>query len=100
MVAPTIGVDSGGQPGHAPPIIKMGAKPLFCPPNNQTRIFIFFYLKKKMKKAETETKKENTKKREQILNEGYNFLKKSCRGLKKVIRNFYNRIFKQNFLEW
>ena len=29
-----IGVDSGvGQPGHAPPpIIKMGAKPLFCPP--------------------------------------------------------------------
>ena len=27
-----IGVDSGGQPGHAPPIIKMGSKPLFCPP--------------------------------------------------------------------
>ena len=26
-----IGVDSGGQPGHAPPIIKMGGKPLFVP---------------------------------------------------------------------
>src|SRR6218665_1037222 len=35
----TIGVDSGGQPGDAPPIIRIRAKPLFCPPNNQTRIF-------------------------------------------------------------
>ena len=28
-----------GQPGTRPPIIRMGAKPLFCPPNNQTRFF-------------------------------------------------------------
>src|SRR6218665_1351324 len=34
----TIGVDSGGSPGTRPPIIRMGAKPLFCPLNNQTRI--------------------------------------------------------------
>ena len=26
-----IGVDSGGQPGHAPPIIRMGANPFFAP---------------------------------------------------------------------
>jgi len=34
-----IGVDSGGQPGHVPPIIKWGAKPLLCPPINHWRIF-------------------------------------------------------------
>jgi len=45
-VAGPIGVDSVGQPGHAPPIIKMGGKTPFCPPNNQTRIFVYFYLKK------------------------------------------------------
>src|SRR6218665_2583072 len=40
----TIGVDSGGSArARAPPIIKIGgAKPLFLPPNNQTRIFNFF----------------------------------------------------------
>src|SRR6218665_2634048 len=43
-VIPYIGVDSGGgSPGTRPPIIKMGAKPIFCRPNNRTRIF---YLKK------------------------------------------------------
>src|SRR6218665_2992193 len=38
-----------GQPGHAPPIIKMGAKPPFAP-NYQTRIFYFFILKKHERK--------------------------------------------------
>jgi len=27
----SIGVDSGGSPGTRPPIIEMGAKPLFAP---------------------------------------------------------------------
>src|SRR6218665_370203 len=28
-----------GQPGHAPPIIELGAKVSFCPPKIQVRIF-------------------------------------------------------------
>src|SRR6218665_1962951 len=36
----------GGSPGTHPGIIKMGAKPLFLPPNNQTRILFFFIYKK------------------------------------------------------
>ena len=43
---PAIGVDSGGQPGHAPPIIKMGGGQI-CSPNNQRRIFYFFIFVKK-----------------------------------------------------
>src|SRR6218665_2013530 len=43
----TIGVDSGGRPVHAPPIIKMGGKTSFCPPNNQTRIFYVLLFKKR-----------------------------------------------------
>ena len=42
-VVDTIGVDSGGQPGHAPPIIRMGAKPLFCPPIIRREFFNFLY---------------------------------------------------------
>jgi len=77
----SIGVDSGGQPGHAPPIIKMG-KPLFCPSNNQTRICNFFYLKKikHERKQKQRQRKKNTKKREYIFNEGCHFLK-SCNML-------------------
>ena len=36
----------GVSPGTRPPIIRRGAKPLFCPPNNQRIIFLFLYLKK------------------------------------------------------
>src|SRR6218665_664572 len=86
MVAPTIGVDSGGQPGHAPPIIRMGAKPLFYPPNNQTRIFLFCLFKKNMK--ESRNRDNNTKKTEYILNERCKFCKKVVDDLKKVVINF------------
>src|SRR6218665_3566949 len=41
-----IGLDSGGQPGHAPPIIKMGAKKPFCPPIIRREFFLVFLLKK------------------------------------------------------
>ena len=47
LLIKSIGVDSWGSPGMRPPIIKMGANPLFAPPaNNQTRILNFFNLKK------------------------------------------------------
>ena len=36
----------GGSPGTRPPIIRMGEKPLFAPPNNQTRIEKKFLFKK------------------------------------------------------
>jgi len=68
----------------------MGAKPLFCLPNNQTRICNFFHLKKikHERKQKQRQRKKNTKKREYILNEGYNFLKKVVDD-KKSPQKFY-----------
>ena len=40
ITLPNIGVDLGGQPGRAPPIIVLGAKVSFCPPIIQVRIFL------------------------------------------------------------
>jgi len=98
----SIGVDSGGSPGtRLPPLIKMGEKLLFCLPNNQTRIcnVVIFY--KTWKKAETETKKENTKKTEYILNEGCHFWKKLLLMTKKrsseILENrrgFFQKLFR------
>src|SRR6218665_3940133 len=42
-----MGVDSGGQPGHAPPIIKMGQNPFFAPQIIRREFFNFFYFKEK-----------------------------------------------------
>src|SRR6218665_3576895 len=43
----SVGVDSGGQPGHAPPIIRMGGKnPFLPPPIIRREFFNFVYLKK------------------------------------------------------
>ena len=69
-----IGVDSGGSPGTRPPIIRMGETP-FLPPNNQTRIFYFVYLKK-INMKESRNRDNNTKKTEHILNERCKFCKK------------------------
>ena len=52
----------GSARACTPPIMKMGAKPLFCPPIIRREFFIFVILKEKTwKKAETETKKEKYK---------------------------------------
>src|SRR6218665_2431824 len=43
----SIGIDSGGAArARTPPIIRMGAKPLFCPPIIRREFFNFVYLKK------------------------------------------------------
>src|SRR6218665_3371015 len=66
----------------------MGAKPLFCPPNNQTRIFKFC-LYKKINMKESRNRYNNTKKTEYILNERCQFCKKKLSMTKKnVFRNF------------
>ena len=60
----SIGVDSGGQPGHAPPNNEDGGQnPFLAPPIIRREFFIFGILKEKItwKKAETETKKEKYK---------------------------------------
>src|SRR6218665_3642857 len=66
----------------------MGAKPLFCPPNNQTRILKFVYLKK-INMKESRNRDNNTKKTEYILNERCKFCKKKLSMTKKkIVRNF------------
>src|SRR6218665_1187757 len=89
-----IGVDSGGQPGHAPPIIRMGGKPLFCPPNNQTRFFNFVYLKK-INMKESRNRDNNTKKTEYILNERCKFCKKKLSTMRifERIEDNFSRFF-------
>src|SRR6218665_103777 len=44
------------------PLIKMGGKNPLFPPNNQTRIFYFFNLKKNMKESRRNRDKERTRK--------------------------------------
>src|SRR6218665_3717808 len=67
----------------------MGAKPLFCPLNNQTRLFLILLFKKN-KMKESRNRDNNTKKMEYILNE-------RCKKVvddykKKVVRNFGENI--------
>src|SRR6218665_2301602 len=98
-----IGVDSGGQPGHAPPNnYDGGGQNPFLPPNNQTRIFKFC-LFKKINMKESRNRDNNTKRTEYILNERCQFCKKKLSMTKKkVVRNFEeNRreLFKIFFLK-
>jgi len=68
-----IGVDSGGQPGHAPPIIKMWGQILVSPPIMRGEFFICYNFKKRLKKAETKTEKYKgvyVHVRQKIFNEG------------------------------
>src|SRR6218665_787422 len=58
--ARSIGVDSGGKPGHAPPIIKMGQNPFFAPPIIR-REFLFFLFKKNMKESRNRDKERKYK---------------------------------------
>jgi len=90
-------VDSGGQPGHAPPIIKMGANPFFAPPIIRREFFIFY--KKHERKQKQRQRKKNTKKVEYILNEGCTFLRKSCRWKKGHQKFLRIEGFFQNFFE-
>src|SRR6218665_142227 len=87
-----------GQPGHAPPIIKMGGKTAFCPPIIRRKFVIFYFKKETRKKAEeTETKKEKYKEK------GVNcvhFLKKLSMTKKRSSEFFENRrMFFTKFLE-
>src|SRR6218665_487596 len=75
-----------GQPGHAPPIIRMGGKTPFCPPPIIRReVFNFVYLKK-INTKKSRNRDNNTKRTEYILNERCQFCKKVVE--KKVVRNF------------
>src|SRR6218665_217473 len=53
-----IGVDSGGQPGHAPPIIKMGGQnPFLAPPIIRADfLFCSIFVKKNMKERRNREK--------------------------------------------
>src|SRR6218665_1023227 len=74
----------------------MGAKPLFCPPNNQTRIFLFCLLKK-INIKESRNRDNNTKKMKYILNERCKFCKKLSMT-KKRLSEILERI-EGNFLK-
>src|SRR6218665_3838555 len=69
----------------------MGAKPLFCPPNNQTRI-LKFCLFKKINMKESRNRDNNTKKTEYILNERCKFCKKKLSMTKKRSSEIFERI--------
>src|SRR6218665_3266271 len=87
-----------GKPGHALPIIKMGANPLFCPPNNQTRIF-YFCLFKKNKMKESRNRDNNRKKTEYILNERCKFFVRNFgENRRELFQDFLSENkFAQNF---
>src|SRR6218665_3873137 len=84
-----------GQPGHAPPIIRMGGQnPFFAPPIIRREFCNFVYLKK-INMKESRNRDNNTKRTEYILNERCQFCKKSCRKkrsseiLERIEGNFF-----------
>src|SRR6218665_2351403 len=77
-----IGVGSAGQPGHAPPIIKMGGKTPFLPPNNHENL-LFLYLKKRNMKES----RRNRDKERKIQRKGSEF----CTFLEKVVDDLNKR---------
>jgi len=90
-----IGVDSGRAARvRATPIIKMGVKPLFCPPNNQRRIFYFFiFYKKNMKVSRNrDTERKIQSKGSKLCMKGVNFWKKLSMTKKRYFQNFFENV--------
>src|SRR6218665_4041498 len=72
----------------------MGAKPLFAPPNNQTRIFLFCLFKRNKHERKQKQRQQYKENRVHfyILNERRINFVKSCRRLKKRSSEIFERI--------